>query len=108
MFALRYMYIHSLLVLMIFSSLMVFHPTYQALVPEANSCGEYINCAVSYMYALCRIYLYGFVLLQGKTRLFDSMKSSSYIAQDFEKVECNGNQLQLKYMYVALSDLLLV
>ena len=45
---------------------------------------------------------------RGKTRLFDSMKSSSYIAQDFEKVECNGNQLQLKYMYVALSDLLLV
>ena len=45
---------------------------------------------------------------RGKRRLFDSRKSSSYIVQDFEKVECNGNQLQLKYMYVALSDLLLV
>ena len=69
MFALRYMYIHSLLVLMIFSSLMVFHPTYQALVPEANICVEYINCAVSYMCALCRIYLYGFVLLQGENKV---------------------------------------
>jgi len=84
MFALRYMYIHSLLVLMIFISLMVFHLTYQALVPEANSCGEYINCAVSYMYTLC----YTCMVLsycRGKTRLFDSMKSSPYIVQDFEK-----------------------
>ena len=42
---------------------------------------------------------------RGRTRLFDSMKSSSYIAQE---VECNENHLQLKYTYAALSDLLLV